>query len=378
MNLTNTTIWDTDILVSSTKNCSLVIPEDELNVMFQLVHGMVIPIIASVGILLNILNLIVLSNGRLKESSYTYLTGLAFADGAMLLLFFINGIGRGNFPKSSGWRFFEAYLYFPCGFATTTAGLLLTVIVSMERYIFIYKPMRARTWCTRRTARILTGLVWAFCVAVNLPRFFVFEVNTELGKLEYSEFGRSMMYIYMSWFHLLFMSCGCGLALIVLNILLIRGLHRTQNRRQALGARRTEHQRADDHRLTRTLISIVFLFLMGELPSALTSRALVVGLSGDPCVVETKAFKIMSLVSTILIVLQLSLNFVVYCVLNRRFWAVFKEQLCPCSRCRGGHHQDHPFINNNHHPQEEEEPMSITNHPHKSNVNETQENGLIN
>ena len=396
MNLTNATMFfeANGVETSSSsspssyddgKNCSLVMAEADLTIVFQLVHGTVIPIIAGVGIILNCLNLIVLSNGKLNESSYTYLTGLAFADGGMLLLFFVNGIGRGNFPNSSRWRIFEAYLYFPCGFVTTTAGILLTVTVSAERYVFIYRPMRARAWCNRRTARLVTGAIWAFCVAVNLPRFFVFEVNTELGRLEYSDFGRSMPYKYASWFHLLFVSCGCGLALVVLNVLLIRGLHRTKNRRQALqGARRTDQQRSDDHRLTRTLISIVFLFLIGEIPSALTSRALVVGLSGDPCVVETKGFKIMSLISTILIVLQLSLNFVLYCVLNRRFWAVFNEQLCPCSRCsqrrpgrrRPDQRADHRLINNNHHSGHE--PMSASAHHTKTNVAcELQQNGII-
>ena len=345
-------------------NCTLMDNTEELDGIFQVMHGIIIPIIAGVGIIFNILNLIVLSNGKLNESSYTYLTGMAASDFSMLLFFMINGIGRGNFPDNSDWRIFEAYVYFPCGFVMSSAAAVLTVVVSLERFVFIYKPMRARAWCNRLIARRVTAVLWILCVAFNVPRFLVFKLNVVEGKLDYSEFGKSSSYKYLSWFQMLFLSCGSGLALIILNILLIRGIREKNNRRVALGARSNTHQK-DEVRLTRTLISIVFIFIMGEIPSALSSRAIVVGLSGDPCIVNTKAFKITSLVSTLLNVLALSLNFVVYCVLNRRFWAVFKEQLCPCSRCG--------WRANNNHPHE----MAALNHNNsKVNIMGSKENGM--
>ena len=306
--------------------------------MSRIGHGIIIPIIAGIGMFLNVLNLIVLCNGKLSESTYTYLTGLAVADFGTLAVFFVNGIGRGFYPEVYEWRIFEAYVYFPCGLITTTAGVLLTVMVSVERIIFIYRPIKAKLVCRTTIARKLCTAVWLFSIFANMPRFFVFALDERRGDLGYSEFGKSVHYNVLSWFYFIAISCGCGIALIILNAFLMHGIHRTNLRKRHLVsnmAHTVNQQKQDELRLTRTLISVVTIYLIGEIPSALLSRSLVVALigHGNDKIVKTMGFKIASLVATILVVLQLSLNFVVYCVFNRRFWALFKQQFCSSCLC---------------------------------------------
>lgn len=298
-------------------------------------YGIIVPSVSFVGIFFNILNLVVLRSRKLKESTYTYLTGLAIADGLSLVFFGVNSIGRGHYPDSYRWRVFEVYLYWPIGTITTVASVMLTVTVTVERFIFIYRPYRARTWCVPRVAQRVTLVVFALCAVCNIPRFFVFAINPTSFALEYTSFAQTPFYIAYSWMHFLVISVGSALLLIVFNILLLLGIHRTHRRRHYMISRHSAaaaRERKDETRLTKTLVAVIFLFIVGEIPSALCSRSIVVGIigSGDTTILQSFGYKVAVLVSTILVVNQHSLNFVIYCVFNRKFWAVFKRKLCPC------------------------------------------------
>lgn len=312
-------------------------------------YGIVVTTIAFVGVFLNTFNLIVLSTKRFPESSYTYLAGLAVADSLSLFFFAVNGIGRGFYPNHLAWRAFEVYVYFPCCTTTTTASILLTVTVTIERYAFIYHPLAAKTWCHQKTARKVVFVVWAVSVVINIPRFFVHAVGDQ-GELKFTSFGNSQSFAYLSWIYIFLLSLTTALILVVFNILLIIGVRRTNAKRRALcaggggdvsgayGAR----QHREETTLTRTLIIVVCVFIAGELPSSFTSRSLFLALIGrsDKSLLLTTGYRVAVLISTILVVVQHSMNFVVYCVFNRRFCDVLRRHyipvifFCRCSSCR--------------------------------------------
>jgi hypothetical protein len=306
--------------------------DEQMEYMEKVGHGIVVPAICFIGMGLNIFNFIVLFSPKLPESSYSYLAGLAIADFLSLFLFGINGIGRGYHKGDYGWSVFEAFVYFPCGLITTNASVLLTLTVSIERFIFLYKPLQAKRWCNRSRARIIMAALWAVCVVVNIPRFFVFKID-ETG-LGYTVFGKSTPYNVLSWVYFFVVSVATALMLIVFNILLIRGIHVTNARRRTMSVHSamSQHQRQEENRLTRTLISVIFLFLVGEIPSAMLSRSVVVGILGQGSreILQTHWYRSAVLVATILVVLQHASNFIIYCVCNKRFWAAFKHKFCPC------------------------------------------------
>lgn len=294
-------------------------------------YALAIPTIACVGILLNVFNLIVLSTNRFPESSYSYLAALAVADLLSLCFFAVNGIGRGCYPDSYAWRTFEVYVYFPLGHSTTTASILLTVTVTVERYAFIYHPMQSKTWCSQMVARRVVAVVAAVSFAINIPRFFVMTVDAN-GHLEFTDFSRSQFYVYLSWVYFSLISLAPSLSLIVFNTLLIIGIRRTGRKRKSLfGTRNGNSRSQEEATLTRTLIIVVCVFIAGELPSSFTSRSLVVALisGGDQSILTRTGYRIAVLVSTILVVMQHSLNFVVYCVFNRRFCSVLRLHYLP-------------------------------------------------
>lgn len=298
-------------------------------------HGIVVPTICFLGMALNLFTLCVLFSRSLSESSYSYLSGLAVADFLSLLLFGINGIGRGYYKGIYGWAVFEAYIYFPCGLISTNASVLQTVTVSVERFVFLYRPLQAKRWCNRSRARYIMAALWLASVLVNIPRFFVFKIGDDgpLGyMLGYTPFGKSAFYSALSWIYFFVVSVATAVLLIIFNILLIRGIHVTNARRRTMQSAMSQHQRQDENRLTRTLVTVIFIFLVGELPSAMLSRSVVVGILGHGRrdILSTRGYRVAVLIATVLVVLQHASNFVVYCVCNKRFWAVFKRKFCPC------------------------------------------------
>ena len=307
--------------------------DEQMQYIEQVGHGIVVPTICFIGMGLNVFNFFVLFSPKLPESSYSYLAGLAIADFLSLFLFGINGIGRGYYKGIYGWSVFEAFIYFPCGLISTNASVFLTLTVSIERFIFLYKPLQAKRWCNRSQARIIMTTIWLVCVFVNIPRFFVFTIGED-GHLGYTVFGKSSAYNILSWVYFFVVSVATAFMLIVFNILLIRGIHVTNARRRTMSVHSamSQHQRQEENRLTRTLISVIFLFLVGELPSAMLSRSVVVGILGHGSkeILKTHWYRVAVLVATILVVLQHASNFIIYCVCNKRFWAAFKHKFCPC------------------------------------------------
>ena len=288
----------------------------------------------SVGMVLNVITILVLMSKRLKESSYTYLTSLAVADFLSLLLFGINSIGRGHFPHVFTWEMFETFVYFPMALITTNASVFMIVSVTIERFVFLYRPMKAKWWCTQCKARRLVTVLWIVSVIMNIPRFFVFKVTAD-GKLGYTTFGKSTVYTAISWIYFLVFALGCGLILIVFNILLIRGIHATnEKRRQLQCSQSNEQEKSEENRLTRTLISVIFLYLVGELPSNIFSRLVFSAIlgEGNQDVMKNLWYEFCLCIATIFVVLQHSLNFVFYCVFNKRFYNILKKRCQFCFR----------------------------------------------
>ena len=88
----------------------------------------------------------------------------------------------------------------------------------------------------------------------------------------------------------------------------------------------------DETRLTRMFITLICVFVIGELPSALLSRGIVVAfVGGDKSqrTLHSTGYQIASMVATILVVSQHSANFIIYSLLNIKFRNAFYDTFCP-------------------------------------------------
>ncbi|CAH1799546.1 unnamed protein product [Owenia fusiformis] len=303
-------------------------------VLWFISYGIVVTSICLFGIVCNCLNLIVLAGKHLQESPYTYLTALAVADLLTLILFFFTGLARGVFPDSHGWMIFQAHVYYPLAYISTMVGIFMTLALTIERLIFVHCPIRSRQLCNQTVARKVTICLTSFAIVFQFPRFFAYEV-TENGVFSFTHFGKSLGYEIYSWIHLVVFSVGSCVAIAILNILLIHGVYKMEKRRKSLVFQKSSmvRQMSNQNRLTLTLISVVFLFLIGQLPSSFLSRGFITLVSGNKEILQSYTYRVASMVSMILVTLNHSLNFVIYCAFNKKFWAVFKQVF---SRARRG------------------------------------------
>lgn len=69
-------------------------------------------------------------------------------------------------------------IIFPLALIAQTGSVYLTVTVTIERYIAICRPLRARLLCTYGRAKIYVMCVAIFSIVYNLPRFW--EVTTKV------------------------------------------------------------------------------------------------------------------------------------------------------------------------------------------------------
>ncbi len=182
---------------------------------------------------------------------------------------------------------------------------------------------------------------------------------------------------FLSWFHILGISLFSCILLSVLNILLIRCIHKTASRKRHLNQHytpgfMTSSTRSsdggpmptpvnnvgggnvlDETRLTRMFIILICVFVIGELPSALLSRGIVVAfVGGDQSkqTLESSWYQIASMIATILVVSQHSANFIIYSLLNIKFRTALYDTFCPSWRKNVGFQSTNDmetFQNNN-------------------------------
>ena len=290
------------------------------------------PAICVFGMLCNILNLCVLCQKELSDSPYTYLTALAVADFGMLAMSFSHLVTV-KAANSLALALFNTYFYFGMGNIFFNCSVWFIVLLTIERMLFVVRPLLTRS--SRKKAMIKIVIAIVCCCLLNIPRFFIYEVreyeNTGLFFPFGTEFQKSQHFYGISWFHALMINFIPLIILIVANSILIFAVHRARKQREEFQMNSNQEQawRKDEARLTKTLISVVILFIVCTLPSAFVEDPISYAFfSGD----KTWAEYLMSAgnqtfiyISNILLFLNCSLNFILYCSFNDKFRRAMKH-----------------------------------------------------
>lgn len=145
------------------------------------------PFFCTFGIVCNIINLFVLSSRRLKESPYTYLTGLAVSDLLTLIFNFTTAFTRGhwidykNNPDTEYWlKKLDRSIFLPSANVFSALTVCITVALTVERYLFIKFPMHASSYCTTQNARIIMLIILVFVFLVRSPMYFFIDIKRTL------------------------------------------------------------------------------------------------------------------------------------------------------------------------------------------------------
>lgn len=366
-------------------------------------YSYIIPSICLFGIICNLINLSVLTNNKLRESPYTYLTGLAFCDLLTLASSFTITFTRGVWFESyksitlSYWlKVFERKFFLPTANVFSALSVIITVALTVERYVFIKSPMTANAYCSPRTARKVIVILFLLVFAFRLPMFSFWSIklveikSTFLNQTSshqtvvvykqiksiknYEEFQK--FYFIVSFFifeiipFFILLIFNINLILMVKNsnkeflamgkefslngsyaeasdslrqnhassmrstdsleLTSIRNLSIHSMKRNIRG-RDSKHahtkRKRDELKLTRTLISVIFLALLSEISSIITYDKITEFLIGKHFTnYMDSAYKLQVFVSNMIILTLHSLNFFLFCAFNQKYNYSLRQQ----------------------------------------------------
>ncbi|XP_034481353.1 FMRFamide receptor [Drosophila innubila] len=301
-------------------------PQLENNLIEFWVCGVILNIVGVLGILGNVISMIILSRPQMRSSINYLLTGLARCDTMLIissmLLFGIPSI----YPYTGTFFGYYNYVYpfispamFPIGMIAQTASIYMTFTVTLERYVAVCHPLRARALCTYGRAKIYFIVCVCFALAYNMPRFWEVvtvtyqPTNTTVVlhcvRPSPMRINPTYVNIYIHWCYLIVNYIIPFLTLAILNCLIYRQVKRANRERQRL----SRSEKREIGLATMLLCVVVVFFMLNFLPLVLNiSEAFY-------SVIDPKVTK----VSNLLITINSSVNFLIYIIFGEKFKRIF-------------------------------------------------------
>jgi hypothetical protein len=290
-----------------------------------------LPFRAVIGIFGNIITILVLSRPRMRSSINHLLIGLASSDlivliTAMLLFGIVTIYPYTGRIISYNYNLipFLTFVVYPFAVIGQTGSVLMTFSVSVERYIAVCYPLKAKSWCTKKHAKICILLIALFSIAYNSVKFF----EIKLIKSEAENYGtfyctsasdlrRNEYYIkyYIHWMYLIVVNIIPLTGITYFNLQIFMRVKKVNRMRYQLTKREMQ-----DIKLTSMLFCVVIVFLVCNVPAVLIN----IHESFWPNVmIDDRYVKF----SNFMIALSSSVNFIIYVVLVKKFRLVFMDQM---------------------------------------------------
>lgn len=293
-------------------------------------NGILLNFVGFFGVLGNILSMIILSRPQMKSSINYLLIGLARCDTILIitsmLLFGIPAI----YPYTGFLRYYYFRLYpdiskvvYPLAMIVQTASVYLTLTVTLERYVAVCHPLRARALCTYGRARLYVIVIIIFSIIYNVPRF----LEVDQRKFPDDEFGfvycivatqlrNNLTYIniYIHWLYLVFIYFIPFSGLMFFNAKIYQQVRKANRERQRLS--RTEKREIG---LATMLFCVVIVFLSCNIIALLIN------------VIEAFSQQIYDRLvksSNLLVTINSSVNFIIYVTFGEKFKRIFLLLFC--------------------------------------------------
>ena len=288
------------------------------------------------GIVGNSLAFVVFWKDNIKTSASFLFQSLALVDSALLLLAIPLGPVR-YFMVYKNWLkeylevtpYLEVYIY-PVAIVSQRASVWVVVLLAINRYIAVCFPFKALRWCTISKVKKQLAFVLLCAILYDIPRFadtrieyVTFDngttyipqaVDTKLGgdRLYYIIYNGALNFVFVMTLPLIILTC--------VNIRLIQVLKARRRKRMEMVSQRQQN----DNNVTLMLVIVVIVFIICEVPDQI-GLALVFMPSKhlQPYVEDYDLY--LQPVYKMLLVLNSAVNFVIYCLFNKRFRHVLKH-----------------------------------------------------
>ncbi|XP_062593862.1 FMRFamide receptor-like isoform X2 [Saccostrea cucullata] len=356
----NTSLLMEDFYFSNISNSSLVsrnqsesilstpvelLSEEQLRLTRLVVQKCLVPIITCAGVTGNVISIAVLTHKSMKTSTNCYLTALAIFD--VLYLLTSMALSLKHYEEINEQRIYKYFYLYSRVFVDiwSNISVCLTVTFTVERYVVVCHPIKGRAICTPSRARLITLFVVLFVFLATSPEFFEWEVyeyveeqnniNMTSFGIRTTEVGSSKGYaVFYSWFIVFMFTFAPLAALLSFNIILIRSVckaNRIRRRMTYVAVKRPgEKQSGEQTKVTCMLISVAFVFIICQLPTAaMISFMTYLELAGVELTRSGNHYRIIAgNVTNTLISVNAAVNFVLYSVMSSKFRRVFLRMFC--------------------------------------------------
>ena len=291
------------------------------------------PILIILGTFGNIFSFIILKRkAMLKFSTYYYLMVLAVADTLVLyiglLRLWIGELTGFDLKDQADWI---CKLTNVIGYTVSDFSVWLIIAVTIERYIVVCHPLKANTMCnTVRARKVILGLLAGLFV-LNLHFFWTVQIvyykhNGDTipqcaGGAEHAHLVDQVW----PWVDTIIYSFLPFVVIIVLNVLIVHQVILARRHRVELrsGSMYEHSQRRPSHegstRLTIMLLTITFAFLLTTLPMTIANIMAFFLDEYKTNLHEVSKFKLARTITELLMYINHSMNFFLYCATGQKF-----------------------------------------------------------
>ena len=306
-----------------------------------IVHTLIIGTLVVVGIIGNSLTFVVFWKGNFKSSTTFLFSSLSLIDSAHLLtvfpLFtwpaFVDYMGWTRWLHASLLPYFQVYL-FPTILLTKTAAIWVVVLVAMNRYIIVCLPLRAPQLCTVSKVKIQLAAVLIAAMLYNIPKFaetrvIYYAIHTSnngtstKAVAKFTKFGemRQFFFVYDCICLFVFLVVLPILTLTVITIRLIRAMKAHRRMQLEMQSRSLQN----DSNVTFSLLIVVIAFIACQVPT-FVAHVLWKVLPFKEIYCGGSIFHLVP-ITNMLVILNSSINFVIYIIANKAFRDVLTEKV---------------------------------------------------
>jgi hypothetical protein len=297
------------------------------------------------GILGNILSFIVLGKDNKRLPLFLILRALAVSDSILLVTVLFMQVMANCYEFTGafhGLYIIRGYLgvsVWPCIMMAQMSSVWLTVLVSIERWIAVCHPLKAGTMCTLKRAHLSVIGVMAFSILYNIPRFVEYRlepmphvtfsedsnksVEVTIWNNVKSEIGENHVYRYLYCATLYFLIIFL-IPLVMITILNIRLVYTIKMAKKQWSNMTKRIKK--EHKITIIPVCIVVVFYICATPALLTQVLDSIFLEK---IMESLEYNTYIVVSNMLVTLNSAINFIIYCMLGKKFRQILWRMLCP-------------------------------------------------
>jgi len=255
-----------------------------------------------------------------------------------------------------GWPFVEVYAW-PTASVAQTATVWLVVVLTVDRYIAICHPLHAAEYSTMSRVRRAVATVWILAAAYNLPRFFERVVDADVAVNSTSSTvtlspgddtitsrdgrGRGVMVQRTAMrdnavYVLVYKTCLFFVvrflipfaALAFFNQRLIRAVRASDQIREQSARYSGGHSKELQKMRTLLVVVVVVVFVVCELPDLILRAWMALNrYAPDRVPFPRRRLLYVNIASNLLLTVNSSINFVIYCFMGRRFRLILLQMI---------------------------------------------------